>query len=70
MRASQRGLSATQQGLRASKGGGADGQTDRQMDGQNFSPFYRTSSPLRATALLLSKTLKQQRSRARELLTI
>ena len=31
---------------------GADRQTDRQTEGWNFSPFYRTSSPIRAAALL------------------
>ena len=40
------------------------------MDGRNFSPFYRTLSPLGAAAMLPSATSKQQSSRARESLTI
>ena len=42
-----------------------NGRTDR----QNFSPFYRTLSPVGAAALLLSETSQHQRSMARELLT-
>ena len=38
----------------AQASGGTDGQTDEWMDegtnGWNFSPFYRTSSPIRAAA--------------------
>ena len=35
-------------------GGQTDGQMDRRTGGQNFSPFYRTLSPVRAAALLPS----------------
>ena len=66
--------------------GRTDGRTDGQMDvrtnGQTnrrkFSPFYRTSSPIGAAALLpsmrtkeeLNAKCKHKLSRARELLTI
>ena len=58
---------ASQKGLRASHGGG---RMDVHTDGQDFSPFYRTLSPLGAAALLPYETFQQQRSRAREPLTI
>ena len=45
------------------------GQTDVQTDVWNFSPFYRTSSPVRAAALLPFETSQHQKSRAREPLT-
>ena len=72
LRTSGRGLRASRQGLRASQRGGGwtGGRTDGRTDGRNFSPFYRTSSPVGAAALLPSETETQhQRSRAREPLT-
>ena len=36
--------------------GRTDGRTDGWIDRRNFSPFYRTSSPLGAAALLPSET--------------
>ena len=54
MRASWRGLRANWKGLRGhlsgSEGqpGEIDGWTNRHTDKQNFSSFYRTSSPVRA----------------------
>ena len=50
------GLRDSQQGLRPSQRG------DGQMDERNFSPFYKTLSPVRAAALLLSETLQHQRT--------
>ena len=54
--------------------GGTNIRTDRQMYGKtgvwNFSPFYRTLSPVGVAALLPSETSQHQRCRARELLTI
>ena len=44
-------------------------RTDGRMDGRNFSPFYRTLSPVGAAALLPFATSPHQRSRARVLLT-
>ena len=35
-----------------------DGQTDGRMDGRNFSPFYRTLSPVRATGQKVKKMAK------------
>ena len=46
-RASQRGLRASLGVLRASPGGG---WTYGRTDGRKISPFYRTSSPIRAAA--------------------
>ena len=62
LRASWRGLRASQQGLSASQG--LEGWTDKQTK-----QFYRISSSLRATALLLSEILQHQSSRARKPLT-
>ena len=72
-RASWKGLKASWEGPKASwealragwEAPGGDGRTD----GWNFSPFYRTSSPVGAAALLLSETSQHQRSREREPLT-
>ena len=50
-------------------GGWTDGRTDGQTDKRNFSPFYWTSSPVGATALLPFVTLLHQRSRAKVPLT-
>ena len=47
----------------------SNGWADGQTDGRNFTPFYRTLSPVGAAALLLSETSQHQRSRAREPLT-
>ena len=38
------------------EGGRMDGRTDGRTDVRNFSPFYRTSSPVGAAALLLPET--------------
>ena len=62
------GPRASQQGLRASPRG-ADGRTYGRTYGRNFSPFYRTSSPVGAAALLPPETSRHQRSRARVPLT-
>ena len=73
LRAFWRGLRACWRGLRAcqeARGGWRDGHTNGKMDRLNFSPFYRTLFSLGAAALLHSATSKQQRSRAREPLTI
>ena len=40
--------------------GGMDRWTDRQIDKQNFSPFYKTLSPLRTAAQLLSENSQHQ----------
>ena len=51
LRACQRGLRACQRGLRAcQEAHGEDVRMEARMHVQNFSPFYRTSSPLGATA--------------------
>ena len=52
LRACQRGLRACQRGLRACQegGGGTDVRTDGRTYIRNFSPFYRTSSPVGAAA--------------------
>ena len=53
LRANQKGLRASQKGLRASQGGTyvcTDVWTNRWTYVQNFSPFYKTLSPLGAAA--------------------
>ena len=42
----------------AQASGGADGRTDGRTDGRNFSPFYRTSSPIGAAAQKVLKNAK------------
>ena len=49
--------------------GGTDVRTYGRTDVRNFSPFYRTSSPVGAAALLPFATSPHQRSRARVPLT-
>ena len=52
-----------------SEGQPEGGRTNGRMDERNFSPFYRTSSPVGAAALLPFATSPHQRSRARVPLT-
>ena len=45
-----KGLPEGLEGLAGGPGGGADGRMDVQTERQNFSPFYRSLSPVGSTA--------------------